>query len=74
MILTRLKKASSLKDWGHAIARRSGNGKARAAVARKLSVILHSVWRSGEPFLWSDHANAALTPLFIRFIRTKARM
>src|SRR3984893_2753217 len=59
VILTRLKKASSLKDWGHSIARRSGNGKARVAVARKLSVILHSVWRSGQPFLWSDHANAA---------------
>jgi hypothetical protein len=40
VILTRLKRASSLKDWGHAIARRSGNGKARVAVARNLSVIL----------------------------------
>ena len=59
VILTRLKKASSLKDWGHAIARRSGNGKARVAVARKLSVILHSVWRSGQPFRWSEHAGAA---------------
>jgi transposase len=59
VILTRLKKASSLKDWGHAIARRSGNGKARVAVARKLSVILHSVWRSGRPFRWPEHANAA---------------
>src|SRR5208283_1841121 len=59
VILTRLKKASSLKDWGHAIARRSGNGKARVAVARKLSVILHSVWRSGQPFGWPEHANAA---------------
>ena len=59
VILTRLKRASSLKDWGHAIARRSGNGKARVAVARKLSVILHSVWRSGQPFRWSEHTNAA---------------
>ena len=50
VILTRVKKASSLKDWWHAIARRSGNGKARVAVVRKLSVILHSVWRSGQPF------------------------
>jgi len=24
--------------------------KARVALARKLSVILHSMWRSGEPF------------------------
>ena len=50
VILTRLKRASRLKDWARAIARRSGNGKARVALARKLSVILHSVWRSGKPF------------------------
>src|SRR3984893_5841732 len=59
VILSRVKRASRLKDWGHAIARRSGNGKARVALARKLSVILHSVWRSGEPFRWSEHARAA---------------
>jgi hypothetical protein len=47
VILTRLKRASSLKDWRHAIARRSGNGKAQVAVA--LPVILHSVWRLGDP-------------------------
>ena len=59
VILSRVKRASSLKDWARAIAKRSGNGKARVALARKLSVILHSVWRSGEPFRWSEHANAA---------------
>jgi len=56
VILTRSKKAWSLKDWGHAIAKRSGNGKARVAAARELSVILHSVWRSGQPFRWPEHA------------------
>jgi len=59
VILSRVKRASSLKDWARAIAKRSGNGKARVALARKLSVILHSVWRSGEPFRWSEHARAA---------------
>ena len=39
-----------------AIARRSGAGKARVALARKLTVILHSIWRSGEPFRWSAPA------------------
>ena len=52
----RVKRASSLKDWALAIAKRSGMGKARVALARKLSVILHSVWRSGEPFRWSEQA------------------
>ena len=59
MIMTRVKKASELKDWALAIAKRSGIGKARVALARKLSVILHSVWRSGKPFCWSEHAIAA---------------
>ncbi len=53
VILTRVKRPSSLKDWALAIARRSGFGKARVALARKLSVILHTNWRSGEPFRWS---------------------
>jgi transposase len=54
VILTRVKKASGLRDWAAAIAKRSGPGKARVALARKLSVILHSIWRSGEPFRWSE--------------------
>jgi len=54
VILTRVKRASRLKDWALGIAKRSGMGKARVALARKLSVILHSVWRSGEPFRWSE--------------------
>ena len=67
VLLTRVKRASPLKDWAQAIARRSGIGKARVALARKLSVsgeplgstILHSIWRSGEPFRWSEQAAAA---------------
>jgi transposase len=59
VILTRVKRRSSLKDWAVAIARRSGTGKARVALARKLTVILHSLWRSGEPFRWSAPATPA---------------
>ncbi len=59
VLLTRVKRASPLKDWAQAIAKRSGPGKARVALARKLSVILHSLWRSGEPFRWSEQATAA---------------
>jgi transposase len=54
VILARVKRVSRLKDWAQAIAKRSGPGKARVALARKLSVILHSIWRSGEPFRWSE--------------------
>jgi transposase len=59
VILTRVKRASGLKDWALAIASRSGFGKARVALARKLSVILHSIWRSGEPFRWSAEQHEA---------------
>lgn len=59
VILTRVKRQSGLKDWALAIANRSGAGKARVALARKLTVILHSIWRSGEPFRWSTLVSAA---------------
>jgi transposase len=59
VILTRVKRQSGLKDWALAIANRSGAGKARVALARKLTVIHHSIWRSGEPFRWSTLASAA---------------
>lgn len=58
VILHRVKRALHLKDWALAIAERAGPGKARVALARKLSVILHSVWRSGEPFRWEPVASA----------------
>ena len=59
VILHRVKRPLDLKDWAEAIELRSGQGKARVALARKLSVILHSVWRSGEPFRWAPQTIAA---------------
>ena len=53
VILSRVKRASQLKEWALGVAARSGPAKARVALARKLSVILHSIWRSGEPFRWT---------------------
>jgi len=58
VILTRVKRASPLKDWALKVAKRSGPRKARVALARKLSVILHSIWRSGEPFRWTEQTAA----------------
>ena len=54
VLMTRVKRTCGLKDWAEAIAKRSGVGKARVALARKLSVILHRMWCSGEPFRWSE--------------------
>ena len=53
-LLTRNPPFSPLKSWGIRIARRGGYRKAKVAVARKLAVILHPMWISGEPFRWSS--------------------
>jgi transposase len=59
VIRRRVKRSLHLKDWREAIERRSGPGKARVALERKLAVILHSVWRYGEPFRWAPKVTAA---------------
>jgi transposase len=65
VLMTRVKRALVLKDWARSIAKRSGAGKARVALARKLAVILHSMWRSGEPFRWSEQPAAVGTGALI---------
>ena len=52
-VLGRFGPDSALRRWGLKLAASGGKrGKKRAivAVARKLAVILHSMWRSGQPF------------------------
>jgi transposase len=53
-LLTATKSWSALKSWGLRIARRSCMNKARVAVARKLAVIMHRMWLTGEAFRWSE--------------------
>jgi transposase len=50
VILTRPVKGSALKDWAHAIAKRSGPKKAKVALARKLAVVLHRMLVDGTDF------------------------
>jgi transposase len=52
-LLGRMTNWSSLKSWGVRLARRCGAKKARVAVARKLAVILHSMWKTQTPFRWA---------------------
>lgn len=49
-IMTRVGGADRLRDWARAIAERTGPRKAKVALARKLAVVLHAMWRKGEPF------------------------
>ncbi len=59
MLLTRIDRFSALKAWGLMIAKRSGFKKAKVAVARKLAVILHRIWRDGTEFRWGKEAPVA---------------
>jgi transposase len=50
VILTRPVKGAGLKSWAMKLARRAGMKKAKVALARKLSVILHRMWVDGTIF------------------------
>ena len=53
VLLTRAPRWCKLKAWGHKLWKRIGFKKAKIAVARKLAVILHRMWRDGTDFHWS---------------------
>jgi len=50
VLLSRTGKPSELKSWGLRLAKRSSKKKACVAVARRLAVILHAMWRDGTVF------------------------
>jgi transposase len=50
IMLTRFRGFSSLKAWGLKIAKKRGHKRACVAVARKLAVIMHAMWRDGTEF------------------------
>jgi transposase len=53
VVLTGPGRWNSLKAWGIAVARRRGMQKAIVAVARKLAIILHRMWRDNTDFRWT---------------------
>ncbi|TWB56657.1 IS110 family transposase [Nitrospirillum viridazoti] len=54
-LLVRSKKWSSLRAWGMKVAKNRGMARARVAVARKLAVILHRMWRDNSEFIWGKN-------------------
>ena len=62
IILNRVSRWSTLKAWGTRLARKIGHKKATVAVARKLAVILHRMWRDGTEFRWSNKEAAVTAP------------
>ena len=59
VLLTRVPHWCRLKAWGLRLVKRIGFKKAKIAVARKLAVILHRMWRDGTDFIWSSKEAAA---------------
>jgi transposase len=57
-LLVRSRKWSTLRAWGMQVARRRGMARARIAVARKLSTILHRMWIDGSDFRWGEEGPA----------------
>jgi transposase len=52
VLIHRTKRWSPLAEWGQRLAKRIGLKKAKVAIARKLSVILHCIWIDGTEFDW----------------------
>jgi transposase len=53
-ILTRKVRDSTLQSWGRALAARIGGRRATVAVARKLAVIMHRLWRDDRDFICAE--------------------
>ena len=59
VLLTRVSKWSWLKAWAMAVAKRRGQRRAIVALARRLAVIMHRMWRDGTDFRWTRQASPA---------------
>jgi hypothetical protein len=49
-MLVHATKPSALRNWALVVAKRRGLQKARVALARRLAVVLHRMWRDGSVF------------------------
>ena len=52
-MLVRVQRPFALQQWGRRIAETKGSKRARTAVARKLAVLLHSLWLNETEFRWA---------------------
>jgi transposase len=59
VMLTRSGRFSTLKRWGLEVAKRRGMRRAKVALARKLSTVLHRLWVDGSEFRFGREAAAA---------------
>lgn len=52
VVLTRCKKWSRLKAWGHKLEKKHGLKKASVAVGRKMGVMMHRMWLEEKDFIY----------------------
>ena len=50
VLLTRISSESALRTWGLKLKKKAGFKRAAVAVARKLAVVMHAMWRDGRAF------------------------
>jgi transposase len=61
-MLMRTSKWCALKHWGVKLAGKIGMGKAVVAVARKMAIIMHTMWLTGEVFRFGAGEPVPNTP------------
>ena len=57
-MLTRFKGRDTIKTWGLKLAKTKCHAKARVAVARKLAIVMHAMWRDGTFYTGDPDADA----------------
>jgi transposase len=50
VLMTRVRRESALRRWGLLLWKRLGFKRAATALARKMAVVLHAMWKSATPF------------------------
>ena len=56
-MLTRFKGRDMIKTWGLKLAKTKCHAKARVAVARKLAIVMHAMWRDGTFYVGDPDAS-----------------
>ncbi len=56
VMLTRAVRFPARKRWAIEVAKRRGLKRAKVALARKLAVVMHAMWRDGTAFRWGKEA------------------
>lgn len=59
VLLTRYKRPDRVKEWGQKLAKTKCHAKACVAVARKLAVIMHAMWKDGTFYHGAPETTAA---------------